>query len=115
MMTQTFHKLRHTQSGLSYIQSFGEYGVTRIKDISLGYDSKIDTRIPVDKSISPSSEMITFELDDSTVMTLRGSGTEPKLKYYIEAKGSSLNEAELKAERVENALKMVFRNFRLEG
>jgi phosphoglucomutase len=53
--------------------------------------------------------MITFNLDNETVMTLRGSGTEPKLKYYIEAKGTSMEEAQTKAENVEQALKKVLK------
>jgi phosphoglucomutase len=69
--------------------------------------------MPEDKGISPSSEMIMFELDGGTVMTLRGSGTEPKLKYYIESKGKSMKEAESKAEKVEGALKAKFRDFGL--
>jgi phosphoglucomutase len=108
-----FHKLRHTTTGVSYIQNFGDYGITRIKDVSLGYDSTTD-QLPHDKSISPSSEMITFELQGSTVMTLRGSGTEPKLKYYIESKGDAMDQAESKAEKVETALKSVFREFGLQ-
>jgi phosphomannomutase len=31
--------------------------------------------------------MISFELDDGTAITIRASGTEPKLKYYVEAFG----------------------------
>jgi phosphoglucomutase len=112
-MTNVFHKLRHKLSTMSYIQSFGCYRITRIKDISLGYDSSKDS-MPKDKSVSPSSEMITFELDDSTVMTLRGSGTEPKLKYYIESKGHSMAEAQSKAEGVEKALLEVFQNLGLK-
>ena len=30
--------------------------------------------------------MITFTLENGSVVTLRGSGTEPKLKYYMELK-----------------------------
>ncbi|KAI9335284.1 phosphoglucomutase 1 [Obelidium mucronatum] len=37
--------------------------------------------------VSSSSEMITFELANECVLTLRTSGTEPKIKYYIEKKG----------------------------
>ena len=58
--------------------------------------------------------MITFELDDSTVMTLRGSGTEPKLKYYIESIGQSMAEAQSKAEGVEKALLEVFQKLGLK-
>jgi phosphoglucomutase len=80
----------------------------RIKDVSLGYDS-ITGRTVEDKLVGPSAEMITFELEKGIVMTLRGSGTEPKLKYYIEAKGSSMEEAEGKAGEVEKALTLVLK------
>jgi phosphoglucomutase len=106
IMTNMFYKLRHQDSSISYIQNFGEYRITRINDVSLGYDSRKDSTAN-DISVSPSSEMITFELNDSTVVTLRGSGTEPKLKYYIESKGKSIVEAKSKAEAVEKALLIV--------
>ena len=111
-MTNVFYKLRHTASTLSYVKNFGTYSITRIKDVSLGYDSSKDP-MPQDKFVSPSSEMITFELDDSTVMTLRGSGTEPKLKYYIESKGRSMSEAQSKAKSMEQALLHVFESLGL--
>jgi phosphomannomutase len=47
-------------------------------------------------------------------MTLRGSGTEPKLKYYIESRGTSMVEAKSKAEGVEVALHDLFRSYGLE-
>ncbi|KAJ5029579.1 hypothetical protein J3E72DRAFT_283118 [Bipolaris maydis] len=37
--------------------------------------------------------MITCELDDGAVFTVRGSGTEPKIKLYIECQGKSSEEA----------------------
>jgi phosphomannomutase len=116
LMTTIFYHLRHQSPlELSYIPSFQNFKITRIKDISLSYDSKIDLTLPVDKPVSPSSEMITFELDNDTVMTLRGSGTEPKLKYYIESKGSSMEKAQFKAQSVETALKAVFQKFPVKG
>lgn len=36
--------------------------------------------------LSTSSEMITFTLESGSITTLRASGTEPKIKYYIELK-----------------------------
>jgi len=111
-MTRAFYNLRHQEK--NYIQKFGEHGVKRIKDISLDYDSN-DGELPNDKPVSPPSEMITFELENSTVMTLRGSGTEPKLKYYIEAKGTSMEQAKQIAESVEIALKAVLQSFGLGG
>jgi phosphoglucomutase len=114
MMTHTFHRLRHKGDKLSYIQYIGTVRVTHVKDISLGYDSRRGDLLQ-DKPISPSSEMITFELEDGTVLTLRGSGTEPKLKYYIEARGSSMSEAERHAEAVEKALQDVLKGFGLDS
>lgn len=105
-MTKTFHKLRHQGSKLSYINNIGGYVITKIKDVSLGYDSDLEG-LPEDKPVSPSSEMITFELANSIVVTLRGSGTEPKLKYYIESKAESMAEAQDIADSVESALKRV--------
>jgi phosphoglucomutase len=104
-MTKIFHNLRHEGGhGIRYIAQIGEHRIRRIKDVSLKYDSQTEG-MPTDRPVSPSSEMISFELVDSTVMTLRGSGTEPKLKYYIEAKGSTMEEATSRATAVEDALK----------
>lgn len=61
----------------------------------------------------PSSGMITYELG-STLMTLRGSGTEPKLKWYIEAKAETMAEAESKAEKVQDGIKLFFRGYGLQ-
>lgn len=113
LITEVFYKLRHTTSKLSYISNFGGYKIQRVKDLSLGYDSAKHS-IPEDKLVSPSSEILTFELDESTVMTLRGSGTEPKLKYYIESKGQSMAESQSKAIGVEKALLELFHEFGLK-
>lgn len=56
--------------------------VNAVRDLTLGTDS----RQPDGKSIlpmTPEAHMITFYLDEG-VITLRNSGTEPKLKYYVE-------------------------------
>lgn len=52
--------------------------------------------------------MITFSLEGPATLTLRASGTEPKLKYYLEAAGGGGSEgaaaaAELAA-RLERAI-----------
>lgn len=49
--------------------------------------SSYDSTQPDKKAILPvskSSHMITFWFENGGVVTLRGSGTEPKLKYYSE-------------------------------
>jgi phosphoglucomutase len=44
--------------------------------------------------------MITCELDDGSRFTVRGSGTEPKIKLYIECVGKSSSAAKAGANEV---------------
>lgn len=61
----------------------GKYSIVGIRDLTNGYDNtKPDNKTTL--PISKSSEMITFTFDNGLVATLRTSGTEPKIKYYIE-------------------------------
>nr|CAD7439127.1 unnamed protein product [Timema bartmani] len=61
----------------------GKYRITSVRDLTTGYDSNQHDR----KAILPtskSSQMITFTFNNGLVVTLRTSGTEPKIKYYTE-------------------------------
>ncbi|GAA5913424.1 phosphoribomutase PRM15 [Sporobolomyces salmoneus] len=82
-----------SSSLLKLPKSLASYPLTSIRDLTIGYDSSSPApdhlpTLPVDKS----SHMISFEVggDDgvSVVGTVRTSGTEPKIKFYLEAKGS---------------------------
>lgn len=56
-----------------------KFTITRWRDMTLGYDSDTPDNkpeLPVDKG----SHMLTLWLDDDIKFTLRGSGTEPKVK-----------------------------------
>lgn len=60
--------------------------ILAIKDITVGYDSTthdLKSLLPT----TPDSEMIMFEFDNGVSVTLRTSGTEPKIKYYTEIAG----------------------------
>jgi len=70
-----------------YCNSVGSFKVKHIRDLTTGYDNSQ----PNNKAILPvssSTYMITFFFENGCVGTLRGSGTEPKLKYYVELAGS---------------------------
>ncbi|ESL08628.1 phosphomannomutase-like protein [Trypanosoma rangeli SC58] len=57
--------------------------VLHIRDLATG----IDTRMPDKRAtlpVSASSPIVTFYFDNGVTMTIRGSGTEPKLKWYAE-------------------------------
>ena len=75
-----------------YPTNIGNFRVTAVRDLTTGFDSaQADKRavLPTSKS----SHMITFNLasnenaDNQAVLTLRTSGTEPKIKYYSEMSG----------------------------
>lgn len=64
-----------------------KYKVTAVRDLTTGYDSEepdLKAKLPVSKS----SHMITFKFDNGLVLTLRTSGTEPKIKYYSELRAA---------------------------
>ncbi len=72
--------------------------ITAIKDITKGYDSA--SRGEGDSDVLPStpeSHMIMYEFANGCSVTLRTSGTEPKIKFYTEMageKGKSRSEVE---------------------
>jgi phosphoglucomutase len=68
--------------------TIGPRKIVRWRDLTLGYDSKSKDHKP-DLPVDVTSQMITCELDDGAVFTVRGSGTEPKIKLYIECQGKS--------------------------
>ena len=51
--------------------------------MTTGYDNTKPNNKAV-LPISKSSQMITFTFENGLVITLRTSGTEPKIKYYSE-------------------------------
>ena len=61
-------------------------GIDHIGDYKLGYilykDRKEPTNLPV-------SDVVKFFLDDNSTITVRPSGTEPKLKVYYFANGQN--------------------------
>lgn len=106
-----FERLRHFQDGKpkTYPTSIlnGEFPIKSVRDLTNGYDnSRLDNKATL--PVSSSSQMITFSFENGLVVTLRTSGTEPKLKYYAElcAKPEQKNWEELKKtlDRMVNAI-----------
>lgn len=86
-------------AGRDYPETIGEFRVVEWRDLTVGYESTTPDNVPL-LPVDATSQMITAVLkaDDSTGQvrfTCRGSGTEPKLKVYIEGKSdNSEQEAE---------------------
>ncbi|KAF2150128.1 hypothetical protein K461DRAFT_281388 [Myriangium duriaei CBS 260.36] len=74
----------------------GGMKINRWRDLTVGYDSATQDGKPT-LPVDPSAQMITVELEGDVVFTVRGSGTEPKIKLYIEGRGETAAEAKQKA------------------
>jgi phosphoglucomutase len=59
--------------------TLGQYKIIRWRDLTVGYDSATSSHLP-DLPVSPDSQMITCEVEGRIKFTIRGSGTEPKIK-----------------------------------
>lgn len=53
----------------------------------------------------PKSNVLYFDLTNDSWCCARPSGTEPKIKFYMGVKGSSLLDAQDKVEKLTEALK----------
>ncbi|XP_034107122.1 phosphopentomutase isoform X3 [Drosophila albomicans] len=90
IITRVFNRLRTFDNGKpnTYPTSIlnGEFEIQDVRDLTTGYDSSAaDKRATL--PVSSSSQMITFTFKNGLVVTLRTSGTEPKMKYYAEMCG----------------------------
>lgn len=83
---QIFEQLRTSGPTGGYWTECAGSKIAAIKDITMGYDSTTaDLKSPL--PVTPESEMIMFEFENGVSVTLRTSGTEPKIKYYTEIAG----------------------------
>ncbi|KAK5137952.1 hypothetical protein LTR08_005748 [Meristemomyces frigidus] len=95
---RAFEDIRTSNGTGSPPATIGKRKILRWRDLTIGYDSAgVDGKpdLPTD----PTAQMITCELD-GVVFTARGSGTEPKIKLYIEATAGSSAEAKRSANEV---------------
>ncbi|KAF8567178.1 hypothetical protein P879_04659 [Paragonimus westermani] len=86
-----FERIRHWPDNpgpAGYPQALGRFRIVGIRDLTTGYDTAypdLKARLPVSKS----SQCITFHFDNGVCITIRTSGTEPKVKYYSELRSQS--------------------------
>lgn len=78
-------------------KAFGNYKVTKFSDYetskSINYETNEESYIN-----QPKSNVLYFDLNDNAWCCVRPSGTEPKIKFYIGVKGTSLDNAKEKLE-----------------
>ena len=77
--------------------------ITSLRDLTTGVDTNaLDGRATL--PTSKSSHMITYKLANGATLTLRGSGTEPKIKWYAEMTGKDGGEVATAVRKLVNAV-----------
>jgi phosphoglucomutase len=82
--------------------SVGGFPVVEVHDYLTGWTKRRGTgvRVPIDL---PRENCIQLILTECGKVTLRPSGTEPKLKLYIAVRADSADEASTRADAIESA------------
>ncbi len=85
-------------------KAFGDLKVLRFRDYQ--EDKILDMESGAETSTGlPKSNVLYFELPDNFWCCARPSGTEPKIKFYMGVKGSSLEDAEAKVAKLTEDIK----------
>ena len=85
---------------------FGDLQVTRIRDYASGVMKELETGKESPTGL-PESNVLYFDLTNDSWCCARPSGTEPKIKFYMGVKGTSLADAQEKNEKLTEELKAV--------
>ncbi len=85
-------------------KNFGELVVKELRDYDRDVTTNMETGTQSPTGL-PKSNVLYFDLTNDSWCCARPSGTEPKIKFYMGVKGSSLEDAQDKVEKLTEALK----------
>ena len=100
-IAQIMDKLRQNPPvmiGDAKVLCFRDYETDRVVNMETGEETVTGL---------PKSNVLYFELPDDSWCCARPSGTEPKIKFYMGVKGSSLEDAQKKLNQLTEDLKAV--------
>ena len=80
------------------VKAFGDYQAQNIHNNETGEDTSTGL---------PKSNVLYYDLTNDSWFCVRPSGTEPKIKFYMGVKGTSLEDADKKLEQLENAVRKI--------
>ena len=80
------------------VKAVGDYSIQKIHNNETGEDSNTNL---------PKSNVLYYELDKNAWCCARPSGTEPKIKFYMGVCGTSLENADMELEKLEQAIKQI--------
>lgn len=95
------------RNGGKYQETLGKYKIVAISDITKGYDSSTADNKTV-MPLTADSEMIALKFDNSATITVRSSGTEPKVKWYAEVAKESYEAAKALIDEVVDEVMEIF-------
>mgnify|MGYP005789893781 FL=1 len=101
-MQELMKELRTTNP----LTKVGEDAVAYVSDLQSGTKTELATGKTEQVELS-GQNVLYYELADGTIFIIRPSGTEPKVKVYIMAKGADKQSAESKVEALVNAAKEI--------
>lgn len=129
-MVDLYEKYGYYKEGLSTLTLKGKDGAAQIQqmmssartnvpkkigdlEVLAVRDYKADTRQDmltgeVTKTGLPSSNVLYYELSNDAWCCVRPSGTEPKIKFYFGVKGTSLQNAEVELQKLQDAMLKMF-------
>ena len=85
----------------------GDYKVTSFRDYKEDKITNLETKEVCPTGL-PKSNVLYFDMTDDAWLCVRPSGTEPKVKFYYGIKGTSLEDADAKSEKLgEEVLAMI--------
>ena len=87
-------------------KNFGELQVVSMRDYESGEITEIATGTKSPTGL-PKSNVLYFDLTNDSWCCARPSGTEPKIKFYMGVKGTSLEDAKEKVAKLTEELKAV--------
>lgn len=87
-------------------KSFGDLKVVEMRDYELDQVTDMETGA-VRPTGLPKSNVLYFDLTNNSWCCARPSGTEPKIKFYMGVKGTSLEDAQKKVDQLTADLKAV--------
>ncbi|MBO5479525.1 MAG: phospho-sugar mutase [Clostridia bacterium] len=82
---------------------FGKYKVLEIKDYKLSEAKNLQTGETSEITL-PTSNVLYYELENNSWCCARPSGTEPKIKFYMGIKATSMEEANKELEELKQAV-----------
>ena len=87
-------------------KKFGDLDVVRVRD----YEKDVITELATGKTYPtglPKSNVLYFDLTNDSWCCARPSGTEPKIKFYMGVKGTSIEDAQKKVDALTEEVKAV--------